>query len=322
MTPINKFEQEKHQHICRLLHQAQASSHRSQQESIINQIVVIILRSRPLCRRFNGTSLIGVYLNIYEEVKTKLLDYIQRYLYTSENSVRQKESLICKELEPIHLYALQNQFFKETLDDKNLKKLGLTAKKYPLNSELRTYALTELVKAIKLSGKVCRPHAQKFSFNLYQTLYEEALTETFAYICLNIDLYDQNRGNKKFMNWVNYKLNKQILKCYERYTKNAQYEILSFRDLEQIRQPENTPDLSQLLRDYISQDPDKMFSNVHIRNRPDASFAQISLAKFSGKSWEEISHQYDIPVPTLSSFYNRWCRRFAPFLETELKKYF
>ena len=324
MTPLNQFEQEKYQLINRLIDQAQDSSHQAQaqRESTINQIVVIILRSRPLCRRFNGTPLTGVYFKIYEQVKTKFLDHFQKYLSKSKNITEPEAKVIYQELKPSYLFELQTQFFKEALSSENLKEMGLAAQKYAQNSELRSYALTELVKAIKLSGKICRPHAHKFSFNLYQALYEEALTETFAYICLNIDSYDQNRGKKKFMNWVNYKLDKQILKCYERYTKNARYEVLSFQDLEQIKQPENTPDLSQLLRDYINQDSERMFSNVHIRNRPDASFRQISLAKFSGKSWEEISHHYDIPVPTLSSFYNRWCRRFAPLLETELKKYF
>ena len=72
----------------------------------------------------------------------------------------------------------------------------------------------------------------------------------------------------------------------------------------------------------MRKDPDKMFTTVYIRDRPDANFSNIALAKFSGLSWEQISQQLDIPIPTLSSFYNRWCRRFAPLLKTELKKHF
>ena len=322
MTIINQFEREKYQLLNKLLIQTQTLSNQEQQKLAINQIAETILRSRPLCRRFNGTPLRGVYKQIYQKVKAQLVLYLNRYLLNNDTGQTQQELSKNQKLKPDYLYVLQNQFFQIVLDDSQLKEMGLTAQRYPLNSELRAYALNELIKAIQLSGRICRPHTGKFSPSLYQMLYEEALTETWTYICLNIDLYDPNRGNKKFMNWVNYKLDKQILKCYEQYTKNTQYQAFSYQDLEKLSQPEQNPDLVQLLRDFIRRDPDKMFSNTHIRYRPDASFERIALAKFSGQSWEEMSQQFNIPIPTLSSFYNRWCRRFAPLLETELKKYF
>ena len=70
----------------------------------------------------------------------------------------------------------------------------------------------------------------------------------------------------------------------------------------------------------MRKDPEKKFQTTHIRNRSDANFQRITLAKIAGKNWEEISAELNIPVPTLSSFYNRWCRRFAPLLEAELNK--
>lgn len=322
MTIINEFEQSKYPFLENLLDEAQTTTDYQQKDIIINQIVAIVLRSRPLCRRFNGTPPKGVYQEIYDRAKQDLLDSLHQYLFDPKRSAKQKKNNIQKHLTPAYLYKLQKQIFKQLLDDSQLKKMGLAAQKYSVNSELRTYALTELVKAIKLSGRLCRPHTSKFSTSLYSTLYEEALSETFAYICLNIDLYDPKRGNCKFMNWVNFKLDKQILKCYIDFQKYTKHEIYSFSQLEQIRQPSKSPDLSQILKEYLTKDPNKVFTNAYIRNRPDANFSKISLAKFSGMSWEEISQELGIPVPTLSSFYNRWCRRFAPLLKTELKKYF
>lgn len=322
MSISNEFEQSRYLLLEKLLDEARTTKDDRQQDLVINQIVTIILRSRPLCRRFNGTPLKGVYREIYNRARKDLLERLYQDLSGSKLERKSHRTYTVRRLNPAYLYQLQKQIFQQLLDDELLKKMGLTAQQYPVNSELRTYALTELVKAIQLSGKLCRPHTSKFSASLYSTLYEEALSETLAYICLNIDLYDPERGNRKFMNWVNFKLDKLILKCYVDFQKYTKHEIYSVAELEQIRQPTKSLDLSQVLREYLIKDPNKVFATAHIRNRPEANFSNIALAKFSGLSWEQISQQLEIPVPTLSSFYNRWCRRFAPLLKTELKKYF
>jgi hypothetical protein len=322
MSGINKFEQEKHQLVERLVHQLLAVNNYRQQTIAINQLVATILRSRPICHRFKGMPLTGIYQEIYLQAKEKLVNHIKIQTDLAQNSQQSRITVISPPLSAVALYRLQNQIFLEHLDDQQLKSMGLAAQSFALNSELRTYALTELVRAIKFSGRLCRPHRSKFSADLYQTLYEEAIAETLGYICLNIDLYDPERGDKKFMNWVNFKLDKSVLKCYEQYHKYAQFEIPSSETLEQIVQEIAVPDLTEVLREYLIKDPEQIFSTTHIRNRPDANFTQVALAKFSGKSWEEISHQLEIPIPTLSSFYNRWCRRFAPLINTGLKHHF
>ncbi|MEM8827758.1 MAG: hypothetical protein AAGE96_00185 [Cyanobacteria bacterium P01_G01_bin.19] len=321
MTITNELERSRYQLLEKLIDEVLATKNRQQQNIIINQIVAIVLRSRPLCRRFNGTPLKGVYQEIYNSAQTDLCHSLNQLLFSDLISEKLWKYATCKQVNPRYLYQLQQQIFKNLLNDERLKKMGLTAQKYSVNSDLRTYALTELIRAIKLSGRLCRPHISKFSTNLYSALYEEAVSETFAYICLNIDLYDADRGNGKFMNWVNFKLDKLILKCYANHQKYANHEVYSFSGLEQIRQPSSSPELTQILREYLIQDPSKVFNAAHIRNRPDANFSNIALAKFSGLSWEQISNQLNIPIPTLSSFYNRWCRRFAPLLKTELMKH-
>ena len=322
MSSVSKFEQERHQLIKQLVLEVPTISSNQQKLSAINRIAAIILRSRPLCRRFNGTPLTGVYQDIYLQAKEQITNHLYQYLILSKSDKEFQSSLNIKQLSPEYLYELQTSIFQKILTDQQLKKMGLTAQNFLVNSELRTYALTELVKGIKLSGRLCRPHVQKFSASLYQTIYEDAVTETLCYICLNIKLYDPNRGKGKFMNWVNYKLDKSVLKCYEMHNKYAKFEIPSSQILDQIKQPAIVPDISQIIREYLIQDPDEIFNSTHIRNRSDANFTRIALAKFSGQSWENISQELEIPVPTLSSFYNRWCRRFAPLLDTEVKKYF
>jgi len=309
----NKLGQERADLLQQLLEQAQTTNNAKHQESVINQIAALVLRSRPLCRRFNGMPLTGVYQEIYDQVKQQLINHIKHQLT--------QKTINSKQIQPNYLYAMQVQIFKQILDDNYLKKLGLSAQSYLINSELRAYALTELIKAIKLSERLCRPHINKFSHSLYLMLYEEALAETLAYVCLNIDLYDPNRGNKKFINWVNFKLDKFLLKCYGQHSKYTEHLLPSFDDLEQVSQPSVSFNLPQLLSQYIEQDPKQIFAKTHIRNRPDVNFSRIALAKFAAQSWSDISQEVDIPIATLSSFYNRWCHRFTPLLEAELKKY-
>jgi hypothetical protein len=322
MSRINKFEQEKHQLVEQLVRRLLAINNEGQKTSFINEIVVTILRSRPICHRFKGMPLTGVYQGIYLQAKEQLIHHLKMQINSAQSTQKSGIKIVLQSLSAVYLYKLQTQIFLKNLDDQQLKDMGLAAQNFSLNSELRTYALTELVKAIKFSGRLCRPHRSKFSPDLYQRLYDEAIAETLGYICLNIDLYDPNRGDKKFMNWVNYKLDKSLLKCYGQYHKYAKFEIPSSQNLEQIVQVAAAPDLTEILREYIIRDPDQIFSTTHIRNRPDANFTQVALAKFSGQSWEQISRKLDIPIPTLSSFYNRWCRRFTPLIDTELKQYF
>lgn len=322
MRNLDQFERERHKLLKSLIDRAQKASNSRSQDSIVSKIVLVILRSRPICRQFNGTSLTGVYREIYDLVKQQLQQQIRQKLIDSNfQSKLDNKSSKPKKLNPERLYQMQTQIFRQVINDTYLKKLALTARQYLPNSELRAYALTELIKAIKLSGRLCRPHAQKFSPALYQILYEEALTETFVYICLNIDLYDPERGDKKFMNWVNFKLDKFLLDCYEQYSQYSQQKLPSFQNLEQIAQAPKTPRLPELIHQYIQRDPDRIFRKTHIRNRPDANFSRIALARFEGQSWQEIASGLDISISTISNFYYRWCRRFAPLLEAELKKH-
>ena len=321
MRKSDNFGGDRDKLLQQLLDRAQKSNNDRQQKSIVAKIVSIVMRSRPLCRQFNGTPLTGVYREIYELAEQQLMFIIEGKL-TQNKQLESVNSNVPNpnKLTSDYLYKMQNQAFKQILNDAQLKKLALAAQRYLPNSKLRSYALTELVKAIKLSAKLCRPHTRKFSYDFYQVLYEEALTETFTYICLNIDSYDPDRKNKKFMNWVNFNLDKFLLKCYENYIKFQKYNLPSLQELEQIVQPEKEVKLSDLLCQYIAQDPQKLFQSTHIRNRPDANFKTIALAKLNNKSWEVISENFNIPVSSLSSFYNRWCRRFASLIEQQLNQ--
>lgn len=279
--------------------------------AILVKIVDTILLMRPICRQFNGQPLDIVYQELYDLIKEHLLQEITKELtqFDVNNLVISKWSK-----------QIQNQVFKQILDDKQLKKIAIVAQQYPPQSERRSHALTELIRAIQLSGRLCHPHKDRFLAQFYQLLYEEAMIETLTYVCLNIDKYDPNRGEGKFMNWVNFRLDKLIFDCYRRFNYLPDKQLPSLQNIEEIYQKEKQPLLSEVLYQYIEEDNNDVFKSTHIRNKQNANFQSIALARFSGQSWEQISEELDVAIPTLSSFFQRCCQKFASLLQQELQE--
>ncbi|MGK7895987.1 MAG: hypothetical protein AB4372_20825 [Xenococcus sp. (in: cyanobacteria)] len=280
-----------------------------QRDYLVKQIVTLVLSTRNFCRKYQGQDLFGIYQEIYTQAKLQLAKDIIPDNSRSPSSelgtvVWQREVTI--------------QALRKILDDHKLKQLALMVQSYPPNSELRSYALRELIRGIKISGKLCSPYKDRFSPKIYQVVYEEAVMETFMYICTKIDNYDPERGNKKFMNWVNFKLEKSFLACYEQLKISQELQFFELSDLEKIPTPISSPSLAESLVEYIKKDPEKLFTQAYVKGRPDANFRTIALARISGQTWQEIAQQLDISVSTLSSFYRRSCQDFKTILEQKL----
>ena len=278
---------------------AQASDPQ-RREFAIERFAVEILRSRPMCRPWRGQPLWGVYQEIdrawHEQLQSELGQIIDRY---DRDRVQIREWAV----------NARNLALKKVLTDARLRGLALDAQQAD-HPERRRYALKELVTAIRLGDRLCRPHRHKFSPGFYELLYEEAVNKTLVYVCQNIQKYDPNRG-AKFMTWVNFRLDKLVLEARREFSPPQHQEIPSLADLENLPQPD-APDLSSTMREWIAMDADRIFRREHIRNRPDANFQAIALATLAGQSWEDISTQFQIKIPTLSSFFRRSCQKFAP----------
>lgn len=153
----------------------------------LTQLVDEILRSRKICRQLGNQPLFGVYQKIYEQVRQQLLydidEQIDKYNPKQTNA-------------RVWTNDLRNQALKKILDDAQLKNLALEAQHHPPHTELRQYALGELVEAIRLSGRLCHPHRESFSPQFYELLYDEAVNKTLTYVCQKIDNYDPERGEK------------------------------------------------------------------------------------------------------------------------------
>ncbi|NJR75063.1 MAG: hypothetical protein HC773_18375 [Scytonema sp. CRU_2_7] len=239
--------------------------------------------------------------DIYEQVRQKLLHDIDEKLDSYNPTLLPVKTWI---------NDLRNRIYQKVLNDEQLKKLALKAQQHPPYSELRQYFLGELVEAIRLSGKLAHPHREKFSPQFYDLIYEEAVNKTLTYICRKINTYDPNRGNRKFMNWVNFRLDRSILESYHEFRDPKLSELPSLSDLEMIVQQEEPSSLFEMVREKIEEDSENLFKQAHIKNRPDANFQAIALARLSGKIWDEISAEFQISISTLSVFYQRCCHKF------------
>jgi DNA-directed RNA polymerase specialized sigma24 family protein len=277
----------------------------------ITELVNEILRSRPLCRPLGAQPLCSIQAEIYEQVRQQLLSEIDR-----EVDKYKPERFGAR----VWTNTLRDRAFRQVLDDARLKQLALEIQQLSPQTELRQHLLGELIKAIRLSDKLCRPHRQKFAPAFYELLYEEAVNETLLYVCQNIDKYDPQRGrDKKFITWVNFHLDKLVIECRRKFGNLETNFFASLADIEKIEIPEAPSLLSDLIREYIEEDAENLFRQAQIENQPRANFRAIALARFAGKSWEEISAELGIAVPTLSSFYRRCCQKFASKFKADLQ---
>lgn len=278
----------------------------------LTRLVEAILRSRKVGRPPVGQPLSGIYQEIYERVRQQLLydigDELNHY-----NPARI----------PVREWAstLQHQAFRTILDDAQLKKLAIQAQCHPPQSEVRQHALGELVEAIRLSGRLGHPHRASFSPQFYDLLHDEAVNKTLTYVCRKIDNYDPDRGDKKFMNWVNFRLGRVINESCCEFREPDTRDLPSLAELENMVQPTEPPSLLESVRECIAEDVGDIFKRAFIRNRPDASFQAIALARLSGKTWEELSAKFRIPLPTLSRFFQRCCVKFRPQLRRQLPEF-
>lgn len=308
---------------------AELKNHESdteQYQQLLTQLIEKILCSRRICRPLKGKPLFGIYQQIYDCLYHNLREKIGQELEAySLNKLEMRE----------WSNQLLYRVYREVLNDDNLKELALAAQQQEPGTNLRRYALNELVEAIKLSGKLCRPQRQfsAQSPQFYDSLYQEAVNRTLAYVYQKIDTYDPDRGTaKRFLNWVNFRLDKMMIECRREF--NQPMTIPSLDDLDQITKSKQIPVESkqvspspwsvvepaewEIVKELIEEDPQGMFTQEHIRHHPKANFKAIALARFNQKSWRDISEQWGISISTLSSFFERSCRKFRPIFQRNL----
>lgn len=212
--------------------------------------------------------------------------------------------------------------------DKRLENLALAAKQHPPGSKSRRLALTRLISEVEKSRKLfCK---RKYDFP--KELYNEALQETWLYICQHIENCDPQKG--KIITWINFILDKRFTNSINRYLKSLQEKSLDEpiqnsnldgesgkRLLDTIEQSPvpNQPSDWEKVRIFLEEDSTGQFKQKFIENNPQANFQAIAIRRLDGESWKDISNSLKIPLPTLSTFYQRCVKHFTPLFQKYLE---
>lgn len=209
-----------------------------------------------------------------------------------------------------------NQTRREELDEQ-LKRLALTAQQHPPLTQERQVALGQLVQAILSSHRLCHPQRGKFP-QRYEEIYQEARQELLFYICQNIDKYDPERGD--VMAWCNILLERRFFReAIPKVLDKPGIQRITLADLENLTLPEESPNLAEIIREYIELDPENLFKQSYIQDRPEANFQALAKQRLDRKSWKEISQDFGIKISTLSRFYQRCLSKFASEIQEYLE---
>lgn len=300
---------------------AEARKHDSgtgERQQVLEQLAKQVLSSRPLFRTYKGQPLSGIGQVIYDKVKQQLLSSFEQQSDHFNNKHFTVREWVKSQLEKVCQQILK--------DDNLLKQLALDAKKTPSGQpgepfpEERQVALQRLTDAIRLSGQLARPHSGKFVPSYYELLYQEAVNETLLYVCEKIDDYDPQRGGKKFMVWVNYRLDKIILDVHggvswlnkiawkdknaekrdkeraeeqepnKETTVQSKPKARSHSELKRLAKEQEEIGFSDksleadyyiLFKKCLEEDPRGLFKKKHIEDHPEATFQAIALARLS-----------------------------------------
>ncbi|MEH2326868.1 MAG: sigma-70 family RNA polymerase sigma factor [Nostoc sp.] len=202
--------------------------------------------------------------------------------------------------------------------DSHLLQLAISAQKYPPRSPERQLALTKLISGIVRSCRLCHPQKSQFPAAVYENIYDEARQELLLYICEKIEKYDAERGS--VMAWVNVLLERRFFKdAIKKFQNNtSSIKIITITDLDNfIASPEESKNMTDILKECIESDPENIFQNEHIEKYPQVNFQALATRRLLGKSWKEISAEFKIKIPTVSSFYYRCVNKFS----LKLKEY-
>ncbi len=202
------------------------------------------------------------------------------------------------------------------MNEQQLQQLALEAQQYPLGTTARRRIISKIIDVIYRSRQLVHPYPGQFQ-GVYDDIYQEAVQNLFLYICKNIEKYDPERG--EFMTWVNMLLSKRFFreaipkiigKTHEINVENSVLENLENLTFKENKDKDDYVSTFLKIRRYIELDPNGIFQQAQIKKHPHANFREIAIKRWSGISWKEISDELNIPIPTLSNFYQRSLEKF------------
>jgi hypothetical protein len=194
--------------------------------------------------------------------------------------------------------------------DQKLRELVASACSHPPQTAARQRALTQIIRTI--DRKLWRE---------YTPGYEDALQQTWLFFCRNIceattgERYNPDRAS--LVTWLNNYLKRRLqdLRIGEHQARRdfvpsqLQGEDGELIDtIDRQAAPPDVPPMLAELQEWVMADKDGTLVSTCIKGHPLVNCQTLILRRLPPEtSWEKLSQEFGIPIPTLSAFYQRKC---------------
>ncbi|WP_228035446.1 sigma-70 family RNA polymerase sigma factor [Oculatella sp. LEGE 06141] len=188
------------------------------------------------------------------------------------------------------------------------------ARTYPPRSANRQKIVAQIVAQIKpkLWKKINDPY------------YEDVLQQAWLYLCANLcetttgQAYDPRRASVS--SWMNFYLKHRLQDVWRDQAKikhffnNYTFDLTSENNytfdltFEEIEARPIVPPILEIVKAWVESDETGELSRIHLRGSHHVTCQLLILRRLPPEtSWRELSEEFNIPIPTLSSFYRRKC---------------
>ncbi len=206
--------------------------------------------------------------------------------------------------------------------DEHLRRLVGEACEHPSGSPQRQKLLTQIIRLT--TSRLWRESTP---------YYQDALQQTWLYFCRNVcegltgQTYDPTYGS--VITWLNAYLKRRLQDFYINQNRE-QATTVSLRvrqsrsggiseTIDPVDNLPATPQAPPILEDleiWAKTDSEGELCGTYIKGRPDVNCQVLILKRLPPEvSWRELSQEFGLSIPTLSSFYQRQClprlRKFA-----------
>lgn len=206
-----------------------------------------------------------------------------------------------------------------------LKQLVHAACRYPVGHPQRQKYLTQIIRQV--SGKLWHEHTP---------YYPDALQQTWVYFCQNLcegktgDPYDPERSS--ITTWLNAYLKRRLQDFYIQEQKQRATQAAprspstrsgewqdSVDPVETLSAEPDVPPILEQVRAWVEADRTGDLRRTYIGDRPDVTCQLLILKRLPPETpWKVLAVELDLPISTLSSFYQRHCLpRLRKFGESE-----
>ncbi|MEH2198046.1 sigma-70 family RNA polymerase sigma factor [Nostoc sp.] len=209
--------------------------------------------------------------------------------------------------------------------DEELRRLVSEACGHALGSPQRQKLLTQIIRLT--ANRLWRENTP---------YYQDALQQTWLYFCRNVcegltgQIYDPTYGS--VITWLNAYLKRRLQDFYikqnreqattvtlwvRQSTSGGTHETID--PIDNLPATPQAPPILQELETWAKTDSEGELCRICIKGRPDVNCQVLILKRLPPEvSWKELSEEFALSIPTLSSFYQRQCLpRLRKFAESE-----